>query len=146
MEKRKENSTDPRVQKSYPPQTANTSVIDRARRRIKIVLDTCHYIGRWESSRKHVGVELLCSSGNIYESTHAHYDGEMCTYILFINETQVAQCGSKMSVHSCEHLWEYACALRWKDMYLHFFTKLNPSRIYKEWIFSPLTHVETSCQ
>ena len=64
-----------------------------------------HFINKRESSRteplinprrKHVGVQFLSTRrAKIYESTHAYFDGKICTYILFINETHVAQ------------LWEY---------------------------------------
>ena len=44
-------------------------------------------------------------------------------------------CGSGISVHSCEHLRKHACALKWKDIYLHCIHKRNISR----------THVGEQC-
>ena len=43
-----------------------------------------------ELKSHHVGEQCLSTNGNIYESTHAHYDGKIYTCILFTNETQVA--------------------------------------------------------
>ena len=103
-------------------------------------LSNCHYINKRESSRTHVRVEFLSPHANIYESKHAHYDRTISTCILLINQTRIKShtCGGGMYVHSCEHLREKACALWWKDIYLHLF--INESHVA---FLSPHAHWNT---
>ena len=80
-----------------------------------------------------MGVEFLSPHTDTHESTHAHYDSTLntCHHI----------CGTRISVHLCEYLLKYACALWWKDIYQLFINKRNPSRIYVEVNFmSPRAH------
>ena len=53
------------------------------------------------SSHTHVGVKVLSTHGNIYESTHAHCHGKIFTSSLLTFQTQVVLCGGEFSVPSC---------------------------------------------
>lgn len=46
-------------------------------------LPEVYFIRKWSE------MEFLSTYANIYESTHVHYNGKICTCVLLINETQV---------------------------------------------------------
>ena len=65
--------------------------------RIKLVAHVS-FISQLMSSRVYVGLEFLSTHANIYESTHAHYDGK--TKFVYRTKPKSYFCWSAFSVSS----------------------------------------------